>query len=419
MTDAHVTNRWRGIVAVALIAGGVGTIAQRPSLVLVGVLGVVFATYPELTSAPDPELSLERSLDPTDPGDGERVTVQTTVTNVGGGVLPDVRIVDGVPPALSVVDGSPRRGAVLRPGASVTFEYAVEAKQGKHAFEPASVAVRDLPGAREVETSVGTDTDIDCTVDLGRAPVRGQTLDVVGRVQSEQIGRGIEFDRTREYERGDEMNRIDWKRFARTGELTTIEFRVERAVSAVCLVDARTSAYRGTDDGHHAVAACVSAAEQLVATFVSDRNRAGLAAFGREFVWVAPDNGREHLVDVQRTVGASPTFLPTAPRSHPPLEEQMTELRRRLPSEGQVVLLSPLCDDAIVDQVRRLDASGHAVTVITPDVTGTDTLGERLANVERRNRLSRLRANDVQVVEWPLDAMLSATLAAAPGVAHT
>jgi uncharacterized protein (DUF58 family) len=187
----------------------------------------------------------------------------------------------------------------------------------------------------------------------------------------------------------------------------------------VPLVDARRSAYRGTEVGHHAVAACVSAAEQVASAFVGDRNRAGLAAFGREFVWVPPANGRDLLVTVKRTIGESPTFLPTPPESHPPLDDQMRSLRGRLPSESQVVLLSPLCDDRIVDESIRLDKSGHAVTVITPDVTDTDSLGQRLASVERRNRLSRLRGNDVQVVQWPLDTRLSATLASLPEVTRT
>jgi hypothetical protein len=47
-----------------------------------------------------------------------------------------------------------------------------------------------------------------------------------------------------------------------------------------------------------------------------------------------------------------------------------------------------------------LDAYGHLVTVVSPDPTTADTPGHRLARVQRRNRISRLRAAGLRVVDW-------------------
>ncbi len=91
----------------------------------------------------------------------------------------------------------------------------------------------------------------------------------------------------------------------------------------------------------------------------------------------------------------------------------------RLPDAAQVVLLSPLCDDAIVETARRLDAYGHRVGVISLDVTGDESVGQRLADVERENRLSALRRSGLPVVEWEPQTPLAAALMNQPREVYT
>jgi uncharacterized protein (DUF58 family) len=217
-----------------------------------------------------------------------------------------------------------------------------------------AVVARDLSGARETETTVAADTELDCTGTETEGPLRDRTLDQVGRIVAQNGGSGIEFHRTREYRAGDAMHRIDWNRYARTGSLTTVEYREENAATVVLLVDARQVAYS------------VSAAEQLLAS-----------------------------------------LPPTEEEDH---EEQVEQLRMRLPSAAQVVLLSPLSDQAIVETARRLDAYGLQMSVISPDVTADESVGQRLAGVERDNRLSELRKAGIPVVEWDPETPLAAAL---------
>lgn len=412
MTERSDTNHWRGVLVFSTLAVAVGLITEAPSLFLIAGVGVVYAVYPAVTPEPSAEITVSRSLSDPHPANGEHVRVETTVENVGDSPIVDLRFVDGVPPALSVLDGSPRRGTALPAGGSTTLSYTIEAKRGKHRFQPATVVVRDLSGARELETTVGGDVEIDCTADLNAAPLRPQTLDYVGRVLSGQVGEGIEFDRTREYQRGDAKSRIDWKRFARTNELATVEFRTERSVTVTLLVDARTSAYRSTADDIHAVGLCVSAAEQLLVTLLADRNRVGLAGFGRAFPWIRPDTGRDHLVRAQQTLASHEAFHPTPPGDDDGVGKQFETLRERLPDEAQVILLSPLCDDWIVSAALRLDAYGYPVSVVSPSVVEPDTLGRQFAALERSNRVATLRSGDVPVVEWDPDVPLSRSVAA-------
>ena len=116
----RATEHWQGIGAGALAAIGVGVLAQRPSVLLVGVVALGYAAYARPTSAPAATLALARSVEPSTPDPGDPVTITLSITNDGDRLLPDVRVVDGVPPALSVTDGSPRIGTALRPGETAT-----------------------------------------------------------------------------------------------------------------------------------------------------------------------------------------------------------------------------------------------------------------------------------------------------------
>ncbi|MFC7026800.1 hypothetical protein ACFQH8_03305 [Halomicroarcula sp. GCM10025710] len=157
MTTVRATGRWRGIVAVALLAVAAGVLLDRPAVLLLGIVGAGFAAYPRLSGPPTVEVELERRLDDRHPKRGDPVTVTAHLTNVGERTLTDVRIVDGVPPMLTVASGSPRHAAVLRPGQSTTFTYALDADHGHHTFDPATVIARDITGAHEIETTVSAE----------------------------------------------------------------------------------------------------------------------------------------------------------------------------------------------------------------------------------------------------------------------
>jgi len=408
----RATGRWRGIAAIALFFVAVGVLTDRPATLLVGVVGAGLAVYPKLSRPPTVDLELERQLANSQPESGEPVTVTTKVTNTGDRTLADCRVVDGVPAMLSVASGSPRHAAVLRPGETTEFSYAVATEPGRHQFDPATVVARDITGAHEVETTVAAGTEIQVGDAVPELPVREQPDGHAGRLVTDEGGSGIEFHSVREYRPGDPMGRIDSKRWARTGELTTVEFREERPTSVCLLVDARAPAYRAEADGRpNAVAHCLAGLEQLVSALTETRDAVGLAAFGRELCFRAPGVGADHETALWRLLATHPAFDATPPgrvragggaeeTDDGDLDRQATLLRKQLGSDTQVVVLSPLADEHIVETIRTLAAAGHTTTVISPDVTTDGSLGRRLARRERRLRLRTLRGADVPVVDW-------------------
>jgi uncharacterized repeat protein (TIGR01451 family) len=335
---------------------------------------------------------------------GEVVEVTLTVENASDETLSDCRLVDGVPPGLDVVEGSSRLGTALRPGRSATFTYAVEATRGTHEFGPMQVLARDASGAREREVDVDAPGTLACVPELeaaGTMPLCGTATRYTGRVSTETGGEGVEFYATRDYRPGDPPGRIDWNRHARTRELATLLFREERAASVVLLVDTREKAYCTPGPGErHAVDRSVAAAGRIFESLLAGGDRVGVASFGPRTCWVDPGAGNTHREEVRRTLASHPAF-DYAPSDEPFLPTaHLADIRNRAPVDAQVVLFSPVTDGYIETAARRLQAYGHPITVVSPDVTADHTMGHKLAHVERQTRLNALREAGIRVVDW-------------------
>ena len=331
------------------------------------------------------------------------LTVTVTVRNVGDGALPDLRLLDGVPPALET-DGPARLGTALRPGAAATFGYRVTAVRGEHDWEPLRAISRGASGSRERVAEIESGTTMRCSPTLSATaslPLRGLTTQFAGRVETDVPGPGLEFYATREYRRGDPVNRIDWNRYARTGELSTVQFREERAASVVLLIDARESAYAASEpDADTAVEASVEAAGQAFTALLDGGDRVGIAALGPRDCWLSPGAGTAHAARGRETLGTDPALAPTPSEGRFYRALWLRRFRRRLPADAQVLFFTPLVDDEAASLARRVDAHGHLVTVLSPDVTAADTPGRRLVAFERRERLRELRSAGIRAVEW-------------------
>ncbi len=402
------TDRWTGIGALALAGIGLGVLVGSPTVVLAGAVGVGYAAYAAAGTDPPTALSIERRVSRERPDVDEEVSVETVVRNEGDRTLVDCRFVDGVPETLSVQEGSPRVAATLRPGESVTVEYTLVAERGVHSFPPATALLRPLSGSVELECVLVAETTIVCAPPLqptvSPVALRAQATRFAGQVGTDRSGEGVEFYATREYRPGDALSRIDWNRKARTGELSTLEFREERAASVVVVVDSRAVSFRAPDpDDESAVSRSIDAAGAMLARLLDDGNRVGLASLHPDPCWLAPSVHRDQRVHAAEALATHPSFDPVPPEERFLSWRWRRRFLRQLPSDAQLLVCSPLLDDRIVSLLRTLDATGHPVTVLSPDPTTDRSTGERLVRVERALRLTALREAGVRVIDWPWD----------------
>lgn len=411
--DRRETGHWVGMVALALAFAGAGVITSRPPLLLAAAVGIGFAAYRNSADGATARVAIDRSIDPEEPGDDEPATVTLTIENETGRALPDLRIVDGVPERLEVVSGVPRLGTALGAGDEATLEYDVLATRGTHEFGAVTVLSRDWSGAVEDELTVDVETRLSVVPSLVEtepsAPLRNLAVGYVGRAATER-GSGVEFDSVREYRHGDPLKRVDWNRYARTGELATLRFREGRATTVYVLVDARAEAYVAPDDGEHAVDRGVDAAGRLFATLTAASTPVGIGALGADWAWLDAGVGEHHRHRAEQLLGTDPAFDPLPSAKGLQAFRQLQAIKGRLPADAQILFITPLCDGVAPFVARRLDDYGHPVTVLSPDPTGGDSIGGRLVRIERHLWALDLMGSGVPVLDWEWDQPLEVAL---------
>jgi len=403
------TGRWGGIHGLALAATAVGILMGTPDAILAGLAGIGFAAYSRVMDAPDPDLNVKRHVAETKPAPGDTVRVTLTVTNESGQTLPDLRVCDDVPAGLEVVEGTARHTTALRPGKRASIAYEFEAVRGRHEFDSLTVVTRDVSGASRRVARQPTDrSTVVCRprYDERSVPLGDLATELTGSQPVSATGEGLSFHSVREYRTGDSLSSVDWNRYAKDGELATLQFDQSRTVKVVLLVDARRAAYVTGGDRRPAVDACTHAAGALVNALADADCYVGLAALSPSECWVPPASGRTHrnrLLDALTTseaFGWQPQAASAAADGETGSDDAFDRLFTQLPSDAQVVFCSPLVDDRAVAVARSLDARGHDVTVASPDPTASDSAYRRLAATERRLRLDDCRRAGMSVVEW-------------------
>ncbi|ELY87200.1 hypothetical protein C484_17606 [Natrialba taiwanensis DSM 12281] len=319
---------------------------------------------------------------------------------------------------LSVENGSARHATALGSGEETTFSYTVTAKHGVHCFQPATIVFRDISSSVAVETTITVETKLTC-----RSPI--QTISL-GHIAHQHAGStvatngltGIEFSKVRSYRFGDPPNRIDWNRYARDKELTTISFREDRSRAVILCIDARAICYRSSSRTEpHAVFYERAAARELLGTVSRSDEPIGLLVLGPDHYWIAPNTGSHHSTILQRTLDDT-DILPLKPPSRNGtknnVDMQMNSLKTKIAKNTSIILLSPLVDDVPLETAQVLRATGHSVTVLSPDVTTTGSLGTELARLQRTNRINVLRRTPISVIDWnpktPLETALYSTV---------
>lgn len=419
----RMTGRWYGVGVLTLFTIAVAVISREPDLLVVATIGLAlsaYAAYGRAGSAVSKPVVVGRQLETERPVRGESVEVTVTVRNKSDRFLPNVRVVDGVPAQLVVTEGSPRCSGTLRPDGTLEYSYTLIAEYGGYEFDSPVAVLYDITGERErILRPAGDDTVVVCRPPPEKSDDlsgRSRTTGYIGQITSDEGGSGIEFHAIRNYRSGDPLARIDWKRLARTGELTTIQFRQDRMVKVVLIVDVRTEAYcvPGATE-RDAISRCVEAADILAHTLLTMDNRVGVTALPMDSCWVAPGSGNDHRQRIREILTRDPPFTDFPATDQCIMSVELSRFRQRLPADAQVVLLSPLTDDYALEFVQRLETTGVPTTVISPDPTTDGTAGRDLAELERRNRLVQLRQGHIPSYDWAPREALTVALANVSG----
>jgi len=125
---------------------------------------------------------------------------------------------------------------------------------------------------------------------------------VAGEYVSAFKGRGMEFSEAREYEPGDDVRLIDWNVTARMGHPYIKEFKEERELTVMLLVDISSSGEFGSVEKlKNEVAAEI--ASMLAFSAIKNNDKVGLIVFSDKIEhYILPLKGRAHIWNLIRTI---------------------------------------------------------------------------------------------------------------------
>jgi uncharacterized protein (DUF58 family) len=231
-----------------------------------------------------------------------------------------------------------------------------------------------------------------------------RTRQLPGRSRTHQIGNTGDFWGIRAADPGEPPRRINWRASARTGRWLANEYELERTGDILVLVDIRPTSLGPVADERF-LGLSRAASVGIAGAFLRQKARVGYATFGEFLTSVPLSTGRTQEVRIRQAIRATRTALAEGPS-----ERCAVSMRRFYPPGVTTLLLTTLGDDASHELVVHLRRRGFPSIVLTPSwrsllsrrarLTAREaSLGQRLAQLERRMRLAATRQY-ASVVDW-------------------
>lgn len=217
---------------------------------------------------------------------------------------------------------------------------------------------------------------------------------LAGRYASVFKGRGMDFDRVRNYVPGDDVRTIDWNVTARTGEAHVKLFTEERELTILLMIDVSASSDFGSVvDSKRELAA--EAAGVLAASAIRNRDKVGLILFSDAVeLYIPPGKGRMHIM---RLIRETLYFQP---------EQRGTDISKALDFANQVVhrksvifLVSDFCLGAPFEERLNHLRNKLQVTNRRHDVIAVSVTDPREESLPDVGRICIEDAESGQVVE--------------------
>ena len=182
---------------------------------------------------------------------------------------------------------------------------------------------------------------------------RTDRLSLIGVRRQRRAGGDTEFERLREYQTGDPLQRIDWKATARRDALTVRDYQVTQSQSVIILLDTgRMMASRHADDGEgerSLLDEAIDAALMMAYVALHQGDRVGLVAYaGGVRRFVPPRGGARQLTTL---IHAVHDLQPVLEESRH--DEALLFLQRKERKRALALLCTNLIDQVNVDLIRH------------------------------------------------------------------
>ena len=403
------------------------------SLILIGmmianqqmmILGLAFLAFLVINSwlTGHGDVEVERTLSADNLYKGDDLFVELLVTNRSLRRTQILEVYDNIPHEMKLRSGLNQIRVNLGPGESARLRYAVRCPlRGHYSLGPVSLRFRNTFNLFAEEMMVDHRSDLIVFPpirDVEEAIVRSRTPKMyTGATTLRTPGQGSEFYSLREYVPGDPFKNINWKAFARTGELMINEKCRDAVTDLFILLDSRDIARIGTVLKNPLEVSTV-AATSLASFFIKRRDSVALAIYDDRLSYLPPESGDKQYFKILSSLAG------TRPKGNMPLQAVTNSISGRF-SRGAPVFIISSCegDGSAPSAVRDLVGRGHEVTVLSPASVDYERLVSRVPRMayevlklERQNRLTTLAGFGAQIIDWLPDVDLSQALLQVRGI---
>ena len=347
---------------------------------------------------------------------GDDVIVELTISNNSYRRTQQLEVFDNVPHEMKMRQGINQMRMNLGPGQSARIKYRVRCPlRGHYTLGPVSVRYRNAFNLFANESKVQDRTDI--TVfpqvrEIEEALLRSDVPKMyTGATTLKTPGPGMEFYSLREYLPGDAFRSINWKAFARTGELMVNEKTRDAVTDVFIILDTRDVSRIGTVLKNPLEMGTIAAAS-VSNYFIRRRDSVALVTYGDRMDYLPPETGDKQGYKVLSNLAA------VRAKGSMPLQAVTNAMSSRMSRGSPVFIISSLeGDGTTLPAIRNLAGRGHEVIVLSPSSIDLERLISRIPRMsyevlklERQNRLTAISGYGAKVIDWMPDVELSQAL---------
>ncbi len=347
---------------------------------------------------------------------GDDVIVELTISNNSYRRTQQLEVFDNVPHEMKMRQGINQMRMNLGPGQSARIKYRVRCPlRGHYTLGPISVRYRNAFNLFANESKVQDRTDI--TVfpqvrEIEEALLRSDVPKMyTGATTLKTPGPGMEFYSLREYLPGDAFRSINWKAYARTGELMVNEKTRDAVTDVFIILDTRDVSRIGTVLKNPLEMGTIAAAS-ISNYFIRRRDSVALVTYGERMDYLPPETGDNQGYKVLSNLAA------VRAKGSMPLQAVTNAMSSRMSRGSPVFIISSLeGDGTTLPAIRNLAGRGHEVIVLSPSSIDLERLISRIPRMsyevlklERQNRLTAISGYGAKVIDWMPDVELSQAL---------
>ena len=382
------------------------------------IIGLTFVSFLAINGWVEghSDLEINREVSAVNVYKGDDINVILTITNKSYRRTQQLEVFDNVPHEMKMRKGINLMRMNLGPGQSATIRYTVRCPlRGHYTIGPTSIRYRNTFNLFVSETSIGDRSDI--TVfpqvrDVEEALIRSDVPKMyTGATTLKTPGQGMEFYALREYFPGDSFRSINWKAFARTGDLMVNEKTRDAVTDVFIILDTRDVARIGTVLKNPLEMGTVAAAS-IANYFIKRRDSVSLVTYGERMDFLPPETGDKQHYKVLSQLAAVES------KGSMPLQAVTNALSPRISRGSPVFIISSLeGDGTTLSAIRNLSGKGHEVIVLSPSSIDLERLVSRIPRMayevlklERQNRLTAISGYGAKVIDWTPSVELSQAL---------